>query len=127
MTKAATATAATATAPTATAPAPAPAAAPEVGAPVLDPISGLPCRDAATGRPYIVGPDGKPVLAPVVVPGPAERVKRLEDAVAALALFTVENQPVRFTRSLMACDAGAKVLEFVDAVTTEREVAQSRS
>jgi hypothetical protein len=94
---------------------------PEPGSPVLDPITGKPCVDAKTGRPYIVGPDGRPVVAPVVVPPPAERVQRLEDAVAALARFVVENQLVRFSRSLMAPDAGASVAAFLAVVAAERE------
>jgi hypothetical protein len=92
----------------------------EVDSPVLDPISSKPCVDKATGRPYVYGPDGKPVVAPIVVPGPAERVGRLEDALVALALFTVENQRVRFDRSLMAADAGTKVARFLDVIEAER-------
>jgi hypothetical protein len=92
-----------------------------IGSPVLDPITGKPCVDAKTGRPYIVGPDGKPVVAPVTIPPPAERVQRLEDAVAALARFVVENQLVRFSRSLMAPDAGAKVAAFLAVIAAERE------
>ena len=42
------------------------------------------------------------MVAPVVVPSPGERVRRLEDAVVNLALFTVENQRRRFGRLLMA-------------------------
>ncbi len=110
----------TATATTAAAPAPAPAG-PEAGSPVYDPITGKPCLDKATGRPYIVGPDGKPVVAPVVIPPPAERVARLEDAVTNLAMFVVENQRHRFARSLLAGAAGEAVLKFLDTIAAERE------
>jgi hypothetical protein len=98
----------------------------EVGSLVMDPISGLPCRDKATGRPYIVGPDGKPVVQPVIVPPDAERVARLEDALDALAHFVVENQLSRFGSNLAASSPGGRVLEFIKVIADERAAREER-
>ncbi|MGO8723770.1 MAG: hypothetical protein ACLQRM_13735 [Acidimicrobiales bacterium] len=95
----------------------------QTGEPVLDPITGRPCLDAVTKRPYIYGDDGKPVVAPVTVPSGAERLDRLEDAIVALALYSVENAPIRFARSLAAADAGASILRFLEVVKAERAAA----
>ncbi len=98
-------------------------AAPAPGSPVLDPLTGRPCLDVKTSRQYIHGPDGKPMLAPIVVPGPAERVSRLEDALVALADFVCEHQRGRFIRSLGGAigGVGPKVLAFLEVIEAERE------
>ncbi len=85
---------------------------------VLDPITGKPILDEATGRPYIVGPDGTPVIGPVIIPSDAER---LENALAALMSYACDGQVSRFSRSLAVPLAGQRIEAFLAAIQAERE------
>lgn len=55
----------------------------------------------------------------------AERLRRVEEALVSLALFVVERDRSRFSRSLSAYRHGIDVEEFLDAIEAERDDLQA--
>jgi hypothetical protein len=51
----------------------------------------------------------------------AERIARLEEAVRCLILYATDAQPSRLTRSLSAGAAGSFLVEYFDALESERD------
>jgi len=92
---------------------------------VLDPISGKPIVDKATGRPYITGPDGSPVVAPVVVPSVEDRLDRLEDALICLMAYACDGSFDRFSRSLKVPVVGQRLEAFFVVIQAERALREA--
>lgn len=68
---------------------------------------------------------GEPMTTPALPID--QRLDRLEDAVVALTDFAVENQRVRFTRSVAGGGPSSRVLTFLDAIEAERATALTRA